>query len=129
MRSEQASIATARLVLKLLGATGRIHDERKKNLGWDLRCEIDGRERYVEVKSTRKKSSFPMTRNERENLKKHKSNYMVIFVSNISGNPHKVRVIRGLHEVAEQFKVKDYSVTQSDWEQADVTTYDIATDA
>lgn len=129
MRSEQASIATARLVLERLGAKGRIHDERKKNLGWDLRCQIDGREQYVEVKSTRKKSSFPMTRNEREKLKKHKSNYMVIFVSNISGNPHKVRVICGLHEVAEQFKVKDYSVTQSDWEQADVTTYDIATNA
>ncbi|SVE39950.1 uncharacterized protein METZ01_LOCUS492804, partial [marine metagenome] len=58
-----------------------------------------------------------------------KSNYMVIFVSNISGNAHKVHLICGLHEIAEQFRVKDFSVSQSDWEQADVTTYDIVTDA
>jgi hypothetical protein len=128
MRSEEASIESAKRVLQMLGAKGRIHDERKNNLGWDLRCEIDGRDRYVEVKSSRKKGSFTMTRNEREKLTKHKNNYMVIFVSNVTGHSHKVRVIRGLHEVAEQFAVKDFLVTQREWGQVEVASYDMETD-
>ena len=128
MRSEEASIESAKRVLKMLGAKGRIHDERKNNLGWDLRCEIGGRDRYVEVKSSRKKGSFTMTRNEREKLTKHKNNYMVIFVSNVTGHSHKVRVIRGLHEVAEQFAVKDFLVTQREWGQVEVASYDMETD-
>ena len=128
MRSEEASIESAKRVLEMLGSKGRIHDERKKNLGWDLRCEIGGRDRYVEVKSSRKKGSFSMTRNEREKLKEHKNNYMVIFVSNVTGHSHKVRVISGLHEVAEQFAVKDFMVTQREWGQVEVASYDMETD-
>jgi len=39
-----------------------------------------------------------------------------------------VRVISGLHEVAEQFAVKDFMVTQREWGQVEVASYDMETD-
>lgn len=114
--SEEASTQSAMLALREMGAAPDIRDVRTLNRGWDLECELDGKTLFVEVKSSRQRMDFALTNNEVKKLVDLGDQYIIVFVPNVSDDVHDVRIIEGLHQVAEDFAVGNYKVPRRQWE-------------
>jgi len=118
MELEEKSIPTVMNHLrKHWEVKDEIDDVRKLNLGWDLQfVDEDGTEWLVEAKSTSgKETSFDLTPNELDKLGEHADRYLVVFVSNMTGDHHKVWVIKDLHEAVEEIRPVSYRVTKDVW--------------
>tara|TARA_Y100001970_G_C13840798_1_gene654351 strand:- start:154 stop:552 length:399 start_codon:yes stop_codon:yes gene_type:complete len=106
------------------GATDVEDVSEQDNLGYDIRCKIDGETRFIEVKSTRStRDAFRLTQSEKEALEEFGNQFWVVFVTNVfedQAGPRQAEIIRGLHDHVGSFievrKNPDHQVARNTWE-------------
>ena len=109
------------------GATDVEDVSEQDNLGYDIRCKIDGETRFIEVKSTRStRDAFRLTQSEKEALEEFGNQFWVVFVTNVfedQAGPRQAEIIRGLQDHVGSFievrKNPDHQVARNTWELCD----------